>query len=52
MRDHLAVSSYPPVQGMVHNLYFWDHDHKEGGQEESRSKFNTHEVEGCVGLAR
>lgn len=52
MRDHPAVTVYPPVRGLQCSLSFWNHNHKEGGQDESKSKFNMHEVKACVGLAR
>lgn len=52
LRHHPSVLRYPPVRGMVHDLFFWSHDHKEGGSDESRSKFNNYEVEACMGLAR
>eukprot|EP00775_Hariotina_reticulata_P006332 gene6332-6566_t len=52
MRDHPRVHAYPPVRGLVQPLFFWDHDHKEGGQDESKSKYNSYEVDACLGLAR
>lgn len=40
------------MKGMVHDLFFWDHGHKEGGTDQSKSRFNEHEVQACIGLAR
>jgi hypothetical protein len=52
LRDHPRTLRYPDVKGLLHNVFFWDHDHKEGGQDENKSKFNTLEVEMALGLAR
>ena len=54
LRDHPSVVRYPAVQGMAKPLFFWSHRHTEGGQgsDEGRSKFNTHEIDAAVPLAR
>lgn len=52
LEDHPAVLEYPHVKGMVKDLFFWDHDIKEGGTDQSKSRYNTHEVDACVALAR
>lgn len=52
--DHPSVEQYPAVRGMAKPLFFWSHRELEGGQgsNEGRSKFNNHEVEAAVALAR
>ena len=35
---------YPPVRGMAHNTFFWDHNHPEGGNDDSKSKVNSPEA--------
>lgn len=52
LKDHPAVTAYPHVKGMTKDLFFWDHDVKEGGTDQGKSRFNEHEVQACVGLAR
>jgi hypothetical protein len=52
LKDHPVVTAYPRVRGMVKDLFFWDHDHKEGGTDQSKSRFNQYEVDACVGLAK
>lgn len=55
LKDHVSVTQYPPVKGMVHDVFFLDHDHAEGGVNDDgqgKSKFNTWEVEYCLALAR
>jgi hypothetical protein len=37
---------------MMQDLFFWDHDVMEGGTDQGKSRFNEHEVQACVGLAR
>jgi hypothetical protein len=37
---------------MVRDLFFWDHEFKEGGVEASKSRYNSEEVHMCIGLAR
>lgn len=51
MQDHERVTQYPPVRGTSHNVYFWDHDHPEGGNDDSKSKTNPCEAEMAAGLA-
>lgn len=48
------MEQYPAVRGMAKPLFFWSHRELEGGQgsNEGRSKFNNHEVEAAVALAR
>ncbi|KAI9456882.1 hypothetical protein HD554DRAFT_1839076 [Boletus coccyginus] len=46
LQDHELVKSYPDVRGMVKNLFFVTHNHKEnGGTDDTASKYNTYEVE-------
>lgn len=54
LRDHPSVAAYPAVRGMAQPLFMLDHSVPEGGQgaDDSRSKFNCHEVDLAVGLAR
>ncbi|KXZ55297.1 hypothetical protein GPECTOR_3g432 [Gonium pectorale] len=54
LSDHPSVQAYPPVRGMVHNLFLWDHDHpdKGGSDEAGRSRTNPWEAEAAVRLAR
>ncbi|KAH0839427.1 hypothetical protein J3R83DRAFT_202 [Lanmaoa asiatica] len=45
LQDHDLVKSYPDVRGMVKNLFFVTHNHKEnGGTDDTASKYNMHEV--------
>jgi len=45
LQDHEHVTSYPPVRGMAHNLFFIDHSHPEhGGGDDAVSKYNDYEV--------
>lgn len=47
------MSSYPPVRGMRHNIFFWTHTNPEGGdRDDIGSKFNVWEAEAAVRLAR
>jgi hypothetical protein len=54
LRDHPSVAAYPPVRGMAKPLFMLAHSVPEGGQggDEGRSKFNMHEVDLAVMLAR
>ncbi|KAI5116801.1 hypothetical protein M0805_007013 [Coniferiporia weirii] len=43
--DHELVSKYPHVRGMVRDVFFLTHGHKEqGGGDDTLSKHNTYEV--------
>ena len=42
---------YPPVRGMAHNIFFWDHEHPEGGNDDSMSKINLVEAQMAARLA-
>lgn len=45
LQDHDLVKTYPDVRGMVKNLFFVTHNHKEnGGADDTASKYNMHEV--------
>jgi hypothetical protein len=46
------VEQYPPVRGMEKSLFFWSHDHPEGGTEDSNSKTNPAEAQMAVRLAK
>lgn len=51
LQDAPNVTRYGPVPGMVHNLFFWDHDHPEKSRDaESKSFANRAEAERVVGL--
>lgn len=52
LRDHPQVLRYPPVAGMVREVFFLDHGGLEGGQEDSKSKYNRFEVDFALGLAK
>ncbi|KAG9309778.1 hypothetical protein JVU11DRAFT_10152 [Chiua virens] len=44
--DHDLVQSYPDVRGMVKNVFFVTHNHKEnGGADDTESRYNKYEVE-------
>ena len=51
MQDHSSVVSYPPVKGMVKNVFFWDHNHGEGGKDDNSSKQNSTEAAMAARLA-
>ena len=51
LQDHASVKSYPPVKGMVHNIFFWDHNNPEGGRDEISSKQNSTEAGMAARLA-
>ncbi|KAG8218136.1 P-loop containing nucleoside triphosphate hydrolase protein [Butyriboletus roseoflavus] len=45
LQDHELVKSYPDVRGMVKNLFFVTHNHREnGGMDDTASKYNVYEV--------
>lgn len=44
LEDNDLVKNYPPVKGMQKNVYFLNHTNREGGLDDSVSKFNTYEV--------
>lgn len=47
------MQQYPPVRGMASSLFFWSHDHPEGGAaDESKSKYNDEEAKMAVRLAK
>ena len=50
-QDHDRVLRYPPVRGMAHEVFFWDHDHPEGGNDDSKSKVNPPEAQKAARLA-
>ena len=51
MQDHEQVLRYPPVQGMAKNVFFWDHNHPEGGNDDTKSKVNPGEANLAARLA-
>ena len=51
LQDYAAVSEYPRVKGMVHDVFFWNHDHAEGGKDENASKQNSAEAAMAARLA-
>ncbi|KAG6373951.1 hypothetical protein JVT61DRAFT_6115 [Boletus reticuloceps] len=45
LQDHELVKKYPDVRGMVKNMFFVTHSHKEnGGTDDTASKYNVYEV--------
>jgi len=54
LQDHAKVLEYPDVQGTNANVFFFDHNHPEGGEldDESLSKVNEFEVLMVVKFAR
>ena len=43
--DHESIQNPPDVRGMVKNLFFITHNHKEnGGTDDTASKYNMYEV--------
>ncbi|KAH9887903.1 hypothetical protein C8Q73DRAFT_808008 [Cubamyces lactineus] len=45
LEDNAVVNEYPPVQGMGSDVFFFNHLNKEGGSDDSVSKYNMFEVE-------
>ncbi len=45
------MTHYPHVRGMVHDVYFWNHNHPEGGKDENASKQNSTEAAMAARLA-
>ncbi|KAI9068435.1 hypothetical protein FKP32DRAFT_1561707 [Trametes sanguinea] len=45
LEDNAIVKEYPPVQGMQKDVLFFDHLNKEGGSDDSVSKYNMFEVQ-------
>lgn len=52
LRDAPRVLAHPHVPGLLHDVFFLDHDHCEGGAEEGASKRNEWEARFAVALAR
>jgi hypothetical protein len=52
LRDAPRVLQHPHVPGLVHDVFFLDHDHSEGGADEGASKRNEWEARFMVALAR
>ncbi|KAF9023025.1 P-loop containing nucleoside triphosphate hydrolase protein [Hymenopellis radicata] len=44
LQDHERVEHYPPVQGMLHNVFFFSHTNAENAERDSVSKFNVFEA--------
>jgi hypothetical protein len=44
LEDHKIVHRYPPVQGLVKNVFFFSHDNPENAEADSVSKYNMFEV--------
>ena len=47
----MTVKTYPPVKGMVLNVFFWDHNNPEGSKDENSSKQNSTEAGMAARLA-
>ncbi|KAJ8454017.1 hypothetical protein ONZ51_g13274 [Trametes cubensis] len=45
LEDNAVVAEYPPVQGVESDVFFLNHLNKEGGSDDSVSKYNMFEVE-------
>lgn len=45
------MAQYPKVKGMVHDVFFWNHDHLEGGKDNNSSKQNSVEAARAARLA-
>ncbi|KAK7476870.1 hypothetical protein BaRGS_00031873 [Batillaria attramentaria] len=52
LHDHPSVKNYPHVKGVMHDVFFLNHQHPEDTPEDSKSKQNTHEAEFLAGLYR
>nr|KAG5692122.1 hypothetical protein BaRGS_014285 [Batillaria attramentaria] len=50
LHDHPSVKNYPHVKGVMHDVFFLNHQHPEDTPEDSKSKQNTHEAEFLAGL--
>lgn len=46
------MTEYPGVKGMQQPLFFWRHDHLEGGDGDNKSKFNKEEARMAAKLAK
>lgn len=44
LEDNAVVAEYPPVQGVESDVFFLNHLNKEGGSDDSVSKYNMFEV--------
>ena len=51
VQNHASVTEYPKVRGMVHDVFFWNHNHPEGGKDETASKQNNVEAAMAARLA-
>ncbi|XP_038210049.1 NFX1-type zinc finger-containing protein 1-like [Zerene cesonia] len=51
LKNHSSVECFPNVRGLVHNLFFFTHEHPEQKSEDSTSKFNEAEANMVLGLA-
>lgn len=53
LKDHPSVLRYPEgIPGMVENLFFFNHDNPEDGQEDTKSKANKFEAKFTARLAK
>ena len=53
LQDHELVQKYDDVRGMVKNMFFVNHKHKEnGGTDDTASKYNVYEVRNTVCIER
>jgi hypothetical protein len=48
LEDHEVVRSYPPVQGVDKNVFFFSHKNAENAETDSVSKYNMFEVCDCL----
>ncbi|KAI8436677.1 hypothetical protein MSG28_010165 [Choristoneura fumiferana] len=51
LRNHPSVEEFPPVKGLVNNLFFFTHDHPEQCDDDSSSRTNTFEGDMALRLA-
>ena len=52
LENHESVYEYPPVRGMMRNVFFLAHTQKEIGDQEARSHVNPYEVDLSLAVAR
>ena len=52
LQDHSSIEAYPGVRGMQQPLFFWQHNHTEGGDGDTKSKSNIEEARMAAKLAK
>ncbi|XP_047991691.1 NFX1-type zinc finger-containing protein 1-like isoform X2 [Leguminivora glycinivorella] len=51
LQNHRSVEDFPPVRGVVNNLFFFSHDYKEQCEDDSSSRSNPQEADLVLRLA-